>query len=285
MHGVAQADKIGHLLARGRTETFYAVLDVTPAMAQRFLELNEGNRPIRLKGRESVETYANAMQRGEWLVNGQDILISDDGLLNDGQHRLMAVIAANMTVRMGFKFGVERYTRHTVDQGVKRTPGHILSMHGEANGKVLAAAIRFYVVNVLEEAPPTSHQLLSLVDEYPEMRDSLPAGWRLGNKFRLSGAAIATAHFLCAAVDRAVADDIVEKTATGIGVNSKSDPVFRLIEAYIGHGSGLKKSRLSPEEQGAFFVKTFNRARGKKGTSVLSYRRSGVGRESFPRPM
>ena len=78
---------------------------VTPEIAQFYLDKNESNRNI---SKATVDAYARDMLAGAWVETGQNnICISKNGMLKDGQHRLAAVIKAGIPVRMIFAFDVE----------------------------------------------------------------------------------------------------------------------------------------------------------------------------------
>src|SRR5690606_20866214 len=83
--------------------------------------------------------YAADMRAGRWTFNGEPLLFSRDGLLNDGQNRLCAVIDANIPQPFGFIFGLSRESRMSVDQGAARGPGDYLGMGGRKNAMNLAA--------------------------------------------------------------------------------------------------------------------------------------------------
>ena len=63
------------------------VIQMTPALARRYLKGNTSNRKPR---NHHVERYANDMRAGLWAFAAEPIKIADDGTLLDGQHRLMA---------------------------------------------------------------------------------------------------------------------------------------------------------------------------------------------------
>lgn len=283
MHNLSQSDLLSNLLARARIETFYTELDVTPEMASRLLELNVDNRPLRMEGQRSVRSYAESMSRGEWTINGQNIVVSCDGRLNDGQHRLSAVVVAGHPVRMGFVFGVSRESRNTVDQGVKRTPGHILAMRGEKDSNHLGAALRFLAqIDGTKELTPD--QLIAMLEKHPRMRDAVPPGRRISRRYSLGSAPVIVAYYVCASVDRALADRLADTIATGVGITSKSDPAHQLMQRYMAHLNDRKGKGLSSEEQYAFFVKTFNNLRSGRIVDHLRYRERGAARESLPMP-
>lgn len=71
---------------------------ITPEMAEQMLKTNENNRPISWK---TVEAYARDMQNGKWTEsNSAAISFSTEGRLQDGQHRLNAIILAGKPVAM-----------------------------------------------------------------------------------------------------------------------------------------------------------------------------------------
>jgi len=73
------------------------VTDVSPKYATQLLSKNAGNRAINAK---RVKQYMVAMQRGEWMMTGQPIIITDKGILIDGQHRLEAIVLAKVSVKL-----------------------------------------------------------------------------------------------------------------------------------------------------------------------------------------
>lgn len=64
------------------------VIDVTPEMAKEWLSRNPRNRHL---SESRVATYVSAMNKGEWLLNGESITIDANGCLKNGQHRLSAI--------------------------------------------------------------------------------------------------------------------------------------------------------------------------------------------------
>lgn len=81
------------------------IMDVTPIQAATWLESNKFNRKI---SDVSVLRYARDMAAGQWTLNHQGIAFGDDGVLVDGQHRLMAVVKSGETVKMMVTWGANR---------------------------------------------------------------------------------------------------------------------------------------------------------------------------------
>lgn len=86
--------------------------DITPAIAKRYLESNKDNRVVR---RGWVEFLANVIREGGWILTHQGIAFDEDGVLRDGQHRLLAIIEANIGVRMAVWRGVDRRAYQAMD--------------------------------------------------------------------------------------------------------------------------------------------------------------------------
>ena len=102
------------------------VVMVDPALALEWLQRNiETNRPLRPT---VVENYADEMRRGEWHLTHQGIALDIDGNLIDGQHRLAAVIKANVIVPMMVTVNAPRGSFVALDGGVKRTLADRLTM-------------------------------------------------------------------------------------------------------------------------------------------------------------
>lgn len=78
-------------------------IDVTPQIAESFLEKNTKNRKIDWN---VVHSYAEMMRRGEWQLMPEGISFYEDGSMRNGQHRCRAVIESGMTVRMDVAYGV-----------------------------------------------------------------------------------------------------------------------------------------------------------------------------------
>ena len=110
---------------------------ITPAMAEEYLRHNEHN-PRKTASRRQVESYARDMAAGKWFINGEPIVFDANGDLKNGQHRLMAIIKANVPVDMYVVRGVDpRVT--TFDYGMLRRMSQELGV--SRNVEVLANVI------------------------------------------------------------------------------------------------------------------------------------------------
>ena len=92
---------------------------ITPEIAKTMLGENVNNRRI---SRDNVNLFAREIRNGEWRFNGEAIKFGKDGRLLDGQHRLLAVIAADKPLTTLVIRGLEDETQQTMDSAEKRTP-------------------------------------------------------------------------------------------------------------------------------------------------------------------
>lgn len=118
-------------------------MDVTPEMAARWLKNNFRNRPM---SEHVIKAYATDMKNGVWHPTHQGIAFNDADALIDGQHRLMAIVRAKVTVRMMVTFGLkskiagsDMTTMDCVDRGRTRSVADQLKIqHGLKDGGKIA---------------------------------------------------------------------------------------------------------------------------------------------------
>lgn len=73
---------------------FVKVMDITPEIAQEFMNANIGNRRL---DPQAVDMYANDLVSGRWHENGEPFTVSN-GILKNGQHRCAAIIKTGITI-------------------------------------------------------------------------------------------------------------------------------------------------------------------------------------------
>lgn len=122
----------------------FTLEDITPEKANEYLLKNTDN--YRNPNTRRVNTYAADMAAGKWEMNGEAIKFDSDGNLVDGQHRLLAIVKANATVKMLVVRGVDT---KIMDLGSPRSLGTIARHEGiaDANYTTLVALAGFIVGN------------------------------------------------------------------------------------------------------------------------------------------
>lgn len=131
----------------------YTELTITPEIAKEMLANNRVNRSIR---KSSVNRFANDMRKGRWQLNGECISFYEDGSIANGQHRLSAIVKANVPVKMGVITGVPM-TSTTQDRGTIRNVVDSMRLDGYdsnvANNYTVAIANLHFYIQKAQGAP------------------------------------------------------------------------------------------------------------------------------------
>ena len=118
------------------------IVTVTPDVALEWLTANTHNRHL---SKIAVAKIVEDIGAGRWKDNGETVKFSKTGVLLDGQHRLTAIYMAGVTVRLMVVTGLEDDVQPTIDIGMARTAGSLLSMNGIAQGNAVAALAKMVI--------------------------------------------------------------------------------------------------------------------------------------------
>lgn len=91
---------------------------VSPAKAEKWLNLNKNNRTMR---NGIAEKYAEDMRQGRWTECVAPIVFYEDGDVADGQHRLWAIVDSGATFEFTIHRGLPRDAGLNIDTGAPRT--------------------------------------------------------------------------------------------------------------------------------------------------------------------
>jgi hypothetical protein len=112
---------------------------VTPELARLLMTHNVSNRTVKKANLQKIKLD---LEGGAWKPNGQTVVISVGGELNDGQHRLRAIIETGVSAYILVTFGWPRQSRLTLDIGTKRSIGDALTIDGHHHASELGAVAR-----------------------------------------------------------------------------------------------------------------------------------------------
>lgn len=262
----------------------YDVIEVTPALAEKWLEQNTHNRSVREK---AVYAYARDMEAGNWQENGESIKFAADGVLLDGQHRLEAIVLSGTTQRMLVVTGLPNATQETMDDGRKRTLNDALSLRGEEYAVPLSSLLRRALMwqNGLYRNTgaytPTNTECLAFLAEHPEVRASAKVASQARKGSRLPASVLGLTHWLFSQIDAEDAEWFFERLASGVGLE-EYHPVWTLRKraAEIDDSAG----RVPEDMLLAFVVKAWNAYRDGEPVKLLRFRPGGANPERFPMP-
>lgn len=101
------------------------LMTVTPKMAQEWLNnMYQKQRPFR---KSRAKEYAHDMANGKWMLESSEMIkFNKDGQLIDGQHRLSAVVIADMEIPFFVMTGARNESYDTMDSGAKRSVSDVL---------------------------------------------------------------------------------------------------------------------------------------------------------------
>ncbi len=167
-----------------------AVLDfevrvIEPAEADSLLSKKRSNAPVRLA---QVKSYAHEMTAGNWVLNGDPIIIGKSGAVLSGVLRLEACKLSARSFPALVVSNIEDDTFETIDSVRRRTVSDILAIRKEESGRVLASALgvlwRYSSANYVKTArTPSAQTVLDMLGSHPEIRTSVVLTRSLGSGF------------------------------------------------------------------------------------------------------
>lgn len=222
---------------------------LTPGLAGELLRRNPDNRGIRPA--KSAQ-YANDIRAGRWDANGEPIIISREGLLNDGQHRANAVVEANKPIMVWFVFGVDRASRLTVDQGAARGAADYLGMEGVPNASVQASIARVVIAyeradgkNINDARHVSNSEVMARVkaDKSIEVASSFAASHAKTSRPYAPPVVIGFCYYLFMDRSPLEAAAYMTQVVKGEGLKAK-DPAYTVRDRLLNLGSKSRDKRM-----------------------------------------
>lgn len=238
---------------------------ITPEIARQWIDkFNTNNRPL---NNQTVDFYADQLKRGEWQLTHQGIAFDEEGVLLDGQHRLIAICKSGIAARSMVIRGAPRQSFAVLDTGRKRSGKDVLSLENEKNALHLAAALRG--LYLYQSSPDTSwfgskslvsnNQLIDILDENPGMREAVVKGANINRAIPITTTAAAIGWYVTTRA-RPDIDQTPWYEGLVFGADLKRhDPRLALRNAMISQ-SGNKATRKREDSRGQLFlyVKAWN---------------------------
>lgn len=205
---------------------------ITPSVAADLLERNVRNRPLNKRHYESI---GQTMTCGDYVLNGEPIIIGSDNNVLDGQHRLHGCIYSGNPFVTLIVRGIDPEAFDTIDGGRARTTGEVLAIEGEANSNAIAGAVSQFVQFVdcggRMSAGTAGHRRKAtprlsarILEQHPGIRDSV-AAMRRCPLYRNQQAYVL--HYLFSCVSQPIADDFAAVMADGSTDKGRAFNVLR----------------------------------------------------------
>lgn len=265
--------------ARKLPELEVVIQEITPELAEEWLKKNIFNRKM---SDRLVLTYVEAMKAGEWRLNGETIIFDWDDRLQQGQHRLQAVVDSGTTIWSVVVFGAEPEAIFTLDGGRKRTTGDALRLIGEHDVANLGTALSWtwrYQSGLMTTGGVgvTTPHLLKLLEKTPCLREDLSWGRQIKTSLGWSAGLFAMVYHVLHGIDEDDAHAFWEQICFGEDLSSDM-PAFVLRRTMLRMNQETR--RPSSTHLAALTFKAWNAYRRHDYVKVLTFK----GSEQFPVP-
>ncbi len=262
------------------------VMTVDAVAARRLLAINTGNRRV---NQRRIAQLAAQLRQGHFENTGEPIIVSDEGILNNGQHRLLAIIEADAAVEMDIRFGIPRRAFVKTDTGAARSGADVLSIRGVSGSAQIAMALRLLIA--YERGLPehlrdyiTNDEINRAYDRWSDIGEAVAKVqvYRFHPQIR-STPLYATTFLAMRAPRAARVDDWLHVLATGLEAH-REHPAYVLRERLLrGVGSDLG-TRERQLVRFALMIKSWNMFRQDEEVPMREFRWSNTGRDPEPFP-
>ena len=120
------------------------IVTMTSQLAKDYLSRNNQNREVK---KNTLNFYKDLMSNGRWKENGEPIIIDNNGVIKDGQHRLMAVAETGYAYRVPVISGISPDVMDTIDTGTNRSAGDVLHLEGFKYATLTASIIKNVLID------------------------------------------------------------------------------------------------------------------------------------------
>lgn len=217
------------------------VVTLTPTLASELLKNNDRNRSVR---QTKVQQYTADITAGRWVFNGEPLIVSRNGLLNDGQHRAYAVIDANTPIQTLIVFGVDRDSRTTIDQGGARGAADYAQMEGLQNAATATSIARMVMaferangLHLSKTKEVTNAEIMDRLYSDPKIAEA--AHFAVGtarhaNKYA-AGTVLGFCFYMLSRINPGEAQAYMDEVCLGEGLR-RGDPAHTVREKLLDEG-------------------------------------------------
>lgn len=276
------------------------IVMVTPATARDWLELNHGNRK---PTQRLVKQHVRRLETGRWQVTNDAISFDVEGNLVNGQHRLMAIVEADIPALCLVVWGLPKGSFPILDTGKSRSFKDLLESYGVPNA-AKAASVTQLVAHweshgeVLDNSFVKSNGISGRADQdellfrYQEdryaLQEAVKAGRRINDAIGISATWWGGLMFFASRIDPADASGFEYGLRTGDTLDGRplhsSHPV-RALRERVRKAERDREFRHFADRREflALAVKSWNAYRQGRDVERLRFRVGGANPEKFPR--
>jgi len=284
-------NQLFHESGSWKKQTVFENILITPELAGDLLRLNGRNRPI---SDSYVNRYANDMKSGKWKFAGGSIAISKEGLIIDGQKRLLAIINSGCAQTFNIQTGLVPDSFDVMDTGQPRSASDTVAVAGYKNHGAIAGASKIIITydrgklkaatqsgTNLNREKITNNDVLQFIEKKADI-ELLEEAATIGNKCTykakfFSPSTYAAFFYLFAQKDRDLAYLFFEMLSTGENISKTSYSFIYLLRQKLIN-SMQSNMKFNTTDKYALLIKAWNYARKGKEISVLAWQP----KEDFP---
>lgn len=253
---------------------------LTAAMAATLLTGNTKNRNVIKSYLKSLE---HVLLSGEWRFNGEPIIIAATGRVLDGQHRLMACVNTGIPIDTIIVRGVDEEVFPTIDRGVTRTVGNVLSIDGVEHYNSVAAAMKVFHTfcrtggQVYDgggwRSDFSASTARELLEKHPGIRESVKKTNGC-NHFK-SKSLLAGLHYILSRSNESAADELLDVLSSGA---TEKDRPFNVLREHMIYAR-LNRVTMGNRSAAAKTIRAFNAEMTGEWIKRLAWKPDG----QFPR--
>jgi hypothetical protein len=231
-------------------------------------------RRNRLVSVPTVNRYARDMSAGNWQWTGDAIKIDVDGYVRDGQHRLLAIVDSDATLRLPVVRNLDPEAQLVVDIGRPRVARDQSVIRGHGNASHLTSTakliLRWRAGRVLDNSyQPSITEVMHEIEGIDA--DAIKSGVNIATALRTAlgyaPIAVSAAWSIEAyTIDPELHDRVVQSLRDGSGLTT-GDPILALRNTIIRYDPAIGRRRLGQAGQLYQYVKAWNASR-KNETNV-----------------
>jgi len=249
---------------------------ITPSLASQYLEANIKNRAVKLP---VLLRYTKDMANGAWKEDtGELIKISKTGVVLDGQHRLLALKKANVSIYFHVATGLEDSIFDVLDTGSLRNATDVFYINKIKNCNRLPSTIQRYCTlknsintnSTHKHVLHTNAKLLELYYEKPEYWDFVVSKaiiWYRNFSHILTPQIIGGFYAHFSDINSNDAEIFMEQLCTGVGITNSAVGLCRnkLIQ------DKLSMKKIPSSTKNALIIKAWNCFRTNINPKILKF--------------
>ena len=234
---------------------------ITPSRAKELLEANINNRRVK---NEVVNRYAQDILAGRWKEDtGEVIKISKSGIVLDGQHRLYAIVKANIHVFLHIGYGIDDSVSDVLDTGSARSSSDLFVFNGIKNDTSIPSIIKKYYKfknNIFADKLDKTLTNAQVLIEYRKNEDlwqdiaNKSQNWYNSFAKILSQSILGGFYSTFKEIDPEIANKFMNELCTGINI---SNDTIRILKNKLIQDK-VSNKKISTTLKRIFIIKTWN---------------------------